>query len=215
MKELLKAAFGKLNLIDVITDHLKTLKGYDPKDRDYAYYKSRGPRPVELIVFFLFPFIVAFMLTHYGIGLDKDTINVLITALSVVTALLFNLLLLVYDFIKKEGDSNSKISSEDSKDHLVNRNNALRLKMRYLNEIYSNISFSILVAVITVVILVVLLMNVRYPKEMTDLNFRVAYFCNLFTFALLCNFVLTLIMILQRIHKLLTDEFKGQYDKLS
>jgi protein-S-isoprenylcysteine O-methyltransferase Ste14 len=113
-----------------------------------------------------------------------------VTSLSVFAALLFNLLLLTYDIIAKASTTEKKI---------------------FLKEVYSNISYSILVAVITVVI--TLLFDIMAPMireiDSVAITYAIYRILNGFIYFIAGNFILSLLMVLKRIHVLMSTEFNS------
>ena len=118
---------NKINIINIVRDHISTLKDFD-KD---AYSIS------DLSIFFILPLIVSSIILFFNIILSNELVNVLVMSLSVFAGLLFNLLLLVYDIMRKSGSGDRP------------------LKGALLKELYSNISFGILISVITIILLLV------------------------------------------------------------
>jgi di/tricarboxylate transporter len=170
---------AKINVADIIGDHFDTLRDYDTKGRNIG----------DITLFYVIPFIVAVVLAVLKIDLHKDLVNLLVTALSVFAALLFNLLLLVYDVIKKTGDAT----------------NLEKLKREYLKEIYTNISYSIFVSILSIIFLLTSLLNFGAIKSFCCTS-EVRTTLMIAAFFLLVNFLLTLFMILKRIHVLLSKE---------
>jgi hypothetical protein len=170
---------AKINVADIIEDHFATLRNYDTKRQNIG----------DLLLFYVVPFIVAVVLAILKIDLHKDLVNLLVTALSVFAALLFNLLLLVYDVIKKTGDA-----TEPEK-----------LKRHYLKEIYTNISYSIFVSILSIIFLLASLLNFGAIKSFCCTS-EVRTILVIAALFLLGNFLLTLFMILKRIHILLSKE---------
>jgi hypothetical protein len=123
--------------------------------------------------------------------LSKDLVNVLVTALSVFAALLFNLLLLIFDIIRK---SKNEPDTQD-------------IKLGLLKEIYANISYSIFVSIVSIMVLLVPLLNIDIPR-IASISMHVDKVVSFIIYFLIGNFVLTLLMILKRVHVLLTEEFK-------
>lgn len=136
----------------------------------------------DLVLFILIPAVVAGMLAFARIELSPNAANVMITALAIFTGLLFNLLLLAHSIIRHPEDGRS----------------AARTERRLLREIYINIAFAILVALAAIVLLVMWMLNVG-----TAINAILA----IVTYALLVNFLMTLLMVLKRIHVMLSCEF--------
>lgn len=167
--------FNKINIKQIIADHLATLQSF----------RTGKVSIGDLVVFFGLPGVLSALivwLLHYKLG--RDFSNVLITSLSVFSALLFNLLLLIYDILRKEDKE-----KEESK-----------LRRRFLKEIYANISFSILVSVITIILLLLLFVDIQNEGIISIINF--------FIYFLVTNFILTLLMVLKRVHILLSQEMK-------
>jgi hypothetical protein len=182
--------FTKISVLKIIKDHILTLKNNQTKKISY----------LDIILFFIVPLIVSGIMVYLGIFLNDSLVNALITSFSIFSALLFNLLLLVYDISEKDAKStNSQTNSSAPK-----KNN---IRQTVIKEIYINVSFSILVSLTTVVILItyflkpsnciVWIVNICSVQWLLAL---VIYYCVIL-------FILTLLMILKRIYKLLAQEF--------
>ena len=170
--------FTKINFLQIIRDHLLTLRHYQGDGK-----VAKG----DIFLFFVLPgFLSIGFYWGLGLSLNSDLISILITSLSIFAALLFNLLILIYDIITKQKNS----AQQDSK----------RVK-RFLQEIYANVSYSILISVVDVVILLGGLF--KSPPW-------IVAFVNLGSFYLVIHFVLTLLMILKRVHVLLALEFRAE-----
>ncbi len=165
--------FDKIDFRGIIRDHLATLQDN----------RTQTARPSDYIVFFCFPIIISVFLVILEVRFDEQMIGLLITSLSIFAALLFNLLLLVYD--------------------IVRRNSRSKLMGKALHEIYSNISFSIMICLITVILLILTYLFLPFYNHW-DSTFQIAL--NTLLYWLLFVFILTLFMILKRIHILLNRE---------
>lgn len=162
----------KVNFSTILRDHWETMR--DARTKRIALG--------DLFLFIGIPTLVAvFLVLCFEVRVSKDLLNILITAFSVVVALLFNLLMLVYDIIKKNAEEKTE------------------LKNRLLKEIYSNVSYCILVSILAVFVMVIAFMNIHGVKR-TAIS-------SVIIFGFLINFALTLVMILKRIHILLSKEF--------
>jgi hypothetical protein len=146
--------------------------------------KVSGP---DFVLFYLVPIAVASTLIAFHLILGKSMGNVLITALAVFAGLLFNLLLLIFDIANKPRTEEQRLTD---------------LKIRYLKEIYSNIAYSILISLLTITVVLVHLLFFTLRIE------SASYLTAFAIYALSGNFVLTLLMVLKRIHILLATEFK-------
>lgn len=159
--------FTKIDLTKVILDHLETLRD------------MRGKIVLsDIFVFFGIPVLVAAVIWFSNVTFEDGFVNLLVTSLSIFAALLFNLLLLIYDIIRKPE---------------VGR----KIKTKFLKEIFSNISYSIMVSILTVILLMILNYDIKAINGIIQV---------LVTF-LAVNFILTLLMILKRVHFLLAKEF--------
>jgi hypothetical protein len=166
---------SKINIMKIIGDHTATLR-YE--------HNQRASMP-DFIFFYGLAVLLGAVLIYLNIIPTKDIVGVLITSFSVFAALLFNLLILVYDIVKKESEKQTLVG----------------LKARFLKELYSNVSYAILVSVIAIVFLVAL--------YMADGHTRTQYVLGFLMYSLSIHFVLTMLLILKRVHTLLSKEFDG------
>jgi hypothetical protein len=126
--------------------------------------------------------VVAASLIFSGIRLSSESVVLLITALSIFAALLLNLLLMVHGLVRRYRDDGR-----------------FQEARRLLRELYANLAYGVLVCIVGIVPLVA---------------FGFGFGCTVNTiicgavFFLVCNFLLTLLMILKRVHVLLSNEFK-------
>lgn len=163
----------KVNVTRIVVDHIRTL-------RDNRTGRLSIP---DLLLFFLVPGVISGVLLYSYGSLERNLINIVATSLSIFAALLFNLLLIVYDVMAKVEGSNS---------------NDDKLRRQVLREVFSNISFAILVAIWAIVsILVLVLVNGVNEAEYVW-SFLISYLVTLF--------LLTLLMLLKRVHVLLRRE---------
>ena len=168
--------FDKVNITKIVRDHLGTFKDYS-KGR----YRKR-----DFLLFFLGPLIVATWLVKLYGSLPASLIGVIVTSLSIFTALLLNLLLLAYSIT-----SNSKPPHDK---HI------LQMRERLFHEIFSNIAFAVLVALVIVVFVLYFgaMIDSASSLEKKVLSFAIYYLGTLF--------LLTLLMLLKRVYSLLSNE---------
>src|ERR1041384_1956640 len=150
---------SKINVLDIIRDHLQTL-----------VHEHNGQRSMgDYFLFFGLPTIVAGLLLGFKVVFGSNIGGILITAFSIFAALLFNLLLLVYDIVKKTEEL---------------------LKRRFLKDIYSNISYAVFISIALIILLL------AYFVTMTSDKLVIArYVLALFVYILSGNFVLSMLMI--------------------
>lgn len=168
--------FDKVNILKIVRDHLGTLK-----DNSTGRY-----RPHDFLLFFLMPLIVAAVFVRLYGSLPASLIGVIVTSLSIFTALLLNLLLLAYNITR---------NSESSRGEHIRQ-----MREKLFHEIFSNIAFAVLIALVTVVV-------VLYFGTMSDspsLPGKIILSAIIYYFGTL--FLLTLLMLLKRVYSLLSNE---------
>ena len=166
----------RINITSIIIDHFRTLKSLNQK--------SNWVNGKDLLLFIGFPLLFAFFLTYKGYNF-KNQLGNLIAAISIFGGFLFNLLAIIYsqmDKIQKDA---------------LNENDAL--KEKFVKEIHINISFCIVLSILIVITL--LLTTIDFPKFQYDwLVQKCIIGMNYF---LMLLFLLTLIMVLNRVYILL------------
>lgn len=158
--------FTKINVFDIIKSHFKTLRNANSNSLEFD----------DIIIFIISPVIVGGLFLYFNILLEKDSINLIVTIFSILTGLLINVLVLLFDIIKREKNK--------------------ELKNQILKEIVSNISYSILISILTIAISFTSLSNIE----------SVCKIGNFITYTLLFNFFVTFLMILKRIYKVFSNE---------
>lgn len=181
--------FNKISVIGIIKDHISTLRNNKTSKIHYP----------DIILFFLFPAILSGIMTYFGVPLNDGLVNALITSFSIFSALLFNLLLLVYDISEK---NQNQVRANDPLEikRIIQRRELLR-------EIYVNVSFSIFVSTITVVILLTYFLKPNNCKFWTVDICSLQWLLALTVYYLAVQFILTLFMVLKRIYRLLAKAF--------
>lgn len=176
--------FDKVNISLIIKKHFSTFQDESTGEKDY----------VDLLIFIYIPIIASCVLGFFFHDLKNFT-TILITSLSIFTGLLFNLLLLTYDLIKRNESEKSFRPGEDIK---TKKDNDVIIKGRLLKQIFSNISYSILISIFAIVFL---LLSFAWDNCFYNIALSaIIYF-------LVVNFFLTLLMVLKRAHNLLSSEF--------
>lgn len=164
---------SKINIWPIVRDHLGTLE--DNRTKKISF--------LDLAVFFGIPVIAAVPLAWVDYALSDSIRNVLGAAMAVFVGLLFNVLLLIYDVVSRREASTSN-----------------QRRREFLKEVYSNLAFAILIAVVTLANLVSTAF-VTQPIASLTLSGIVYYLSGVFS--------LTLLMVLKRIHALFADQFAG------
>lgn len=171
--------FKRINIFGIISDHFGTLRRLD-SDSKKIYWK-------DLLLFIGLPLIIGVFLAFKGFSI-KPYIGNLIAAISIFGGFLFNLLAIIYSQIDK-----IKSDAEDE-------NNPI--KKRFVKEIHVNISYSIVLSLI--IILVLIACTASIPSFQYD--WIVKKIALGFTYFLLTKFLLTLLMVLNRVYILLKKD---------
>jgi hypothetical protein len=137
-------------------------------------------------MFYGVPALLAGVLVWQGEAISQNLVNLLVTSYSVFAALLFNLLVLLYTVVERY---NRKVTQE-----------RIPEAADLLREVYANVSFGILLCIVAVVGLIVSFIDVGTFRCVVD---GVNWFIGI------C-FLLTLFMILRRIHALLSLELPDE-----
>lgn len=167
---------NKINIVDIVRDHFATLK--DERTRKLSL--------LDLFIFFGLGVIAAVISYAKCLLLEENTISVMITALSIFAGLLINVLILIYTVSQRPQASGDQIETQRAE-----------LERRFLREIFANLSFAILMAVLCVILLVAVIFFTG----------NVAAVLSALVAMLIVDFLLTLLMSLKRIHILLTNRF--------
>ena len=211
--------FTKIDIRPIIGDHLNTLK-------DSAGKRLRS----DIILFYGLPIIVAVALVWVGVGFSDAYIDFLLIAQTIVIPLLFNVLFLIYN-IK---DHHGFVAPEEPRQRSL-----WTKRMQFLEDIYKNLSYLILVSLVSVLVLgEIKVVGVKYTTVQTvdaaspvtkdsasttpagtakDSSAKRPTWpmrvCCVVAYALLLHIALTGLMIMKRTHVLLTDEVKYKEEK--
>ena len=171
--------FARINIIKIIKDHLGTLTSLNSSRKGISF--------PDLILFIFIPLVIAFFLVYFDFTFEKQ-LNKLITAISIFGGFLFNLLAIIYsqtDSIKRDAKTENN-----------------KLKIKFVQEIHINISFCIVISIFLVIAL--LLTTIDIPQlKFAGLIRKGIIGINYFLMTL---FLLTLLMIINRIYILLKKE---------
>ena len=169
---------SKINILRIISAHFDSLRD-----------ASTGKHSIsDVILFFGAPLLAAAMGWYLGWGLYVDALNAVLAAFAIFAGLLLNLLLLIYTF---STDANHPVA-------------LAKLRLAFVRELHNNIAFAILVSIGIVVVAMVAIGDLKMvaPEQPAHTG-RVITAILLY---LIVNFVLTLLMILKRIHVMMGQE---------
>ncbi|WP_286271952.1 hypothetical protein [Thalassotalea hakodatensis] len=182
---------SKINVIEIITGHFNTLKSSSDSKLNYT----------DLFTFILLPVIVACLTVFFGFKQSDQMSSLLVNFGAIFTALLLSVLVLVYD-------QGNKLTEK-----LESNNNQpiLKAKQSLLDELYYNICYSIVVSVILVFLCLIekALRGCVLDFTIQNIHFNlqpdVWFFSPLIVFFTI-NLMLTILMIVKRMHTLLTTK---------
>lgn len=175
--------FTKINVAKICSDHYQTLKDVGDKE----------VRKGQVFVFFIAPIIASAVILYFVSTLADKFIEILITSMSILTGLLFNLIVLLYDIINKAKDDFSKVQAEGLQNNIGQK----KLRLDFLKEIFSNISFGIFLSLFSIPFLILGMVDDDVLKMAADF----------ISLSLLLMFFLLMMMVLKRVHILLGNEF--------
>lgn len=156
----------KINIYGIIKGHILSLK-------DEATGKVLV---IDLVVSFIFPLFPVPLFYIFNLSMSDASVGAWVSAFSIFAGLLFNLLILIFGI-----DVSRHVGSD-----VVGR------AKRFIEEIFVNVAFSILIAIIVVLVLGVLLF---IPKNGGCAG------ASIFVYGL-GVFVVVVLMILKRVHVL-------------
>ncbi|MAM30373.1 MAG: hypothetical protein CMC13_15250 [Flavobacteriaceae bacterium] len=160
--------FNKINISKIVKNHLATLVNDNSKKADFG----------DWLTFLIIPVIFASLLVWFNILLTDRANNIVITTLSILVGLLFNVIVIIFDIIK--------------------RDNSQKLKNKLLTQLLTNISYTIFISLIIIGFTVLTFFN----------NVYIILVSNWLVFFFLLHFFLTVLMVLKRIYILFLNEMQ-------
>lgn len=160
--------FSKIDISEILITHFSTIKNTN----------TGKPDKDDAITFIVMPLLISTTLVYFEIELYADATNIIIASLSIFVGLMFNIIVLIFDIVKRDASK--------------------KIKNTVLKELLANISFAIVLSVFSII--VTLFTYVGNPCVKIAFTWLV-YF-------LLCHFCITLLMILKRMYKIFEDELK-------
>lgn len=170
----------KINVSSIVKNHLCTLVD-DRTGRKSIF---------DFLTFVMVPLAIAVAFAIYDIQMSKDFRNGVITFGAIFSALLMSVLVLVYDQIKSNNNEKKQKGENSSVD--------LNARGKLLNQINSNICFTLLSAVIAVLLSLSQIIAVEYA-----LSFLNRFIITPIIIFLTMSMFLVTIMIVKRMYLLL------------
>lgn len=173
---------SKLNVINIIRGHLKTFSN----DEDRALKR-------DLLSFFIIPFIISVFASLFLEPVEHETTSLLVNFASIFTALLLSVLVLIYDQEVKLKNKNESTVTDI-------------LKQKLLKHLYFNISFSIIASVTLIAFCFIHSIIGPIKLSYKSTSFELQFISNIFILFITINLFLNIIMIVKRMHVLLTHD---------
>ena len=180
---------AKINCASILKAHFATLKR--PGD-------GRRLCWADIFLFYGVPALIGTLVVWaLDRSIGREASNFLATVFSIFIGLLLNLLVIIFDQVRTTGEQLALLATSNAEDRTKDddRKN-LTLRLEILNETFSNLSYSILISV-------VLLMLLFAERLFSGLIAVILSFAICF---IIGNFLLTVLMVLKRVHALLTNE---------
>jgi energy-coupling factor transporter transmembrane protein EcfT len=163
----------KVNITDIVVHHFKTLVNDSTKRPDFDDY----------LIFIIIPVIVAGGLTYFKLFISENSVSIIITSLSIIVGLLFNVIVIIFDIIK--------------------RDNSKKIKNKILEQLLSNISYTILISIALIIFTLFTYFDSCLIKKIA----------NLLVYFTLTHYLMTVLMILKRMYTIFMNELKDLEEK--
>lgn len=179
---------SKINIWSIVTGHISTLNDAS----------SGKVSLVDYFTFYGIPLAIAFFLSFIGIKVTSDANSLLVNFGAIFTALLLSVLVLVYD----QGEKLRDVNSESNK-------HSIELKKKLLEQLYFNICYAIVASVLLIffcliyTFLPVDALKISISELSFDIDLKLYFFSPLIMMVVM-NLLLTILMVVKRMHTLLT-----------
>ncbi len=200
--------FDRISLKSLIRSHFDSLY-------DYAYLKINGRKRMpreDKVVFFVIPGLISVALISFQIYLPENQLETVLTTMSIFTGLLFGLLPLVINLIS-EARKSVEMLRKTNPDELVEKElRRSEIKFSISKELFTNIGFTILIAILVIVFSVSTQLYFPLPKRwglshvLSIVNPMFIIFSHFISYFLMIHFVFTLMMVLKRFNLLYSQE---------
>lgn len=181
---------GKINIKEIVLGHFGTLSEVDGK---WSW--------LDFITFCCIPVLFGSISIACGFLLTKDISSLLVNFGAIFTALLLSVLVLVYDQESKLDDRRQREIDQKRPDDSL-----YPAKKRLLDELYYNISFSILSSLVLIATCFAFSVADSFivDKNQTTIALVLSKFAFTPIAVIICvNLLLTIVMIVKRLHSLL------------
>lgn len=182
---------SKIDVRNIIKGHLKTFVD-----------NSGRINKIDVFTFYIIPIIIAIIGIWFNFKLADNFTSLLINFGSIFTALLLSVLMLIYEQENKLDDKKSLLEQQN----LPNNIPFFDIKKKILHELYDNICYCVIGSTFIVVVASVSSTICIKPipfGTLFEFDLNRSFFAPLCVFMAL-NIILTIFMIVKRMHALLT-----------
>ena len=180
---------SKINFKCIIQGHLKSLID------DNSEKTSR----TDLVSFFVLPCVFSILCAVFLKQIPENTIGLIVNISSIFTALLLSVIMLIYDQYGKAKNQLDVFDKKSQHADFTKELNKAKLRVKILKQLYSNISYSVLVSLILVVF------SLLYSFFSGWCYITDAIFIFIISF-LSINLILTVLMVTKRVFLVLDSE---------
>lgn len=191
---------SKINIYDIISGHISTLKDSG----------SDNLNKLDILTFYGLPLLFSVFSISKNFDLNDDLTSLLVNFGSIFTALLLSVLVLIYDQENKLDDKKAMLEQTNQTNGRFDEIPFYDEKKQILNELYFTICYCVAGSMILVFSAAI---NSVIKTDSIDLgnigSISLSFDLNTDVFTPLCifiaiNLILTIIMIVKRMHVLLT-----------
>lgn len=166
---------SKINLFSIVRAHFNTLRDPQTKKRSVA----------DWLTFYAGPVVGALLLMRLHLRINNDYVNIIVSMLSIFVGLLLNMIVVLFDIIRSEQKRANKVT--------------------VLEEVLANISFTIVLSIFTIGVVLLTQLNFGRPEWQPYIEDG-REVVNFISFVFLILFLLTLLMVVKRMYLLFMDE---------
>ncbi len=166
--------FALINVSCIIKKHFDTLK----EDAKFGFI---------FIIFVLIPVVLSFLLVWINKLLTENTVNTLVTAFSIFTGLLLNVIFILFDILGKLGKYPSYA----------------KVRKLLIEHLYANSLYALLIS--TILLIIIILATIIEIWNSDNLVLTIFSFVVYFSVG---HFLMTLIMIIKRLFILLSTQLE-------
>ena len=174
---------SKIDVSSIVRNHVDTLIDHSTQKRSQA----------DLWLFFGVPAVISGLAVYFGWAFSVDALNALLAAFAIFAGLLLNLLLLVYTF---SADSRYPSMLE-------------KVRTQFVRELHNNIAYAVLISIVIVVVALFAVTRLKMHEGQPSVQQTGPYVTSILIY-LTSNFILTLLMVLKRIHTMMNEKLDPQ-----